>query len=146
MNQHEYSIRFCNPETDLPAIETILTQADMFDPDRDTPQRLQNALSEDPNCILVADAGGEVVGSVYVNPGIMPFLWRLAVREDWRRRGIGSALLNAGVTELHRRGHPDVEVFLDAQDETLAAWYARRGFEPSAGGLYRSMWRPVAPE
>ena len=145
MNQPEYSIRFCNPETDLPAIKTILTQDDMFDPDRDTPQRLQNALNEDPNCILVADAGGDVVGSVYVNPGLMPFLWRLVVREDWRRRGIGSALLQAGVAELHRRGHPDAEVFFDAQDETLATWYANRGFKPS-GGLYRSMWRSVAPE
>src|SRR5688572_30594287 len=104
----EYSVRFCNPQTDLAAIETILTDVGMFDPDRDAPCYLQNALTQDPHCILVAEAETELVGSVYVNPGLMPFIWRLAVKQEWRRQGIGSALLRAGMAELRRRGHPDV--------------------------------------
>ena len=53
----------------------------------------------------------------------------LGVRERWRRRGIGLALLREAMREFHRRGAPHVVLDVDAQNPTGAtSLYERAGF------------------
>jgi mycothiol synthase len=53
----------------------------------------------------------------------------LGVRERWRRRGIGLALLCEALREFHRRGAPHVGLGVDAQNPTGATrLYERAGF------------------
>lgn len=128
-------IRPYNPETDYPGVQANLQEADLFDNDRDTEDRLRQFADS----VIVAEAEGEVVGSVYVVNHIVPLLFRLVVSEAHQRQGIGTALVKAGRQKLQAGGAEDMELFFEADNEELKAWYVSRGFRD--GGVYRSMWR-----
>lgn len=88
----------------------------------------------DPRFLLVAvDGSGELVGTCTLkgfpddNPEV-GIVEELAVREPWRRRGIGTALLTEGLRALHARGLMDVALDVDASNETGAVrLYERLG-------------------
>jgi putative acetyltransferase len=80
---------------------------------------------------LVAAVGGEVVGHVvfapvtlhcYQAPYAIQALAPLAVRPAWQRRGIGGALVRAGLAACHAAGH-DVVVVVGHPE-----FYPRFGF------------------
>ncbi len=129
------SIREYDPAQDYPDVECNLREGGLYDQDRDN----ETLLSTHASSVLVAESEGVVVGNVYVNEGIMPVVWRLAVRQSHRHRGIGSLLLTAAENRLHMQGHPDVELFVGDNDDKLIEFYARRGYQD--GGSLRSMWR-----
>jgi predicted GNAT family N-acyltransferase len=52
---------------------------------------------------------------------------RMAVLEQWRRRGVGTAILNQLIEKARQRGHK--EVLLSAQIHALD-FYRRHDFEP----------------
>lgn len=66
---------------------------------------IENFLSYEPKGCFVADLKGEVVGSVTTTP-YTHFGWigMVLVKEELRRRGIGSALTRSAVSYLHEKG------------------------------------------
>jgi amino-acid N-acetyltransferase len=81
--------------------------------------------------ILVADAGGSVVGAIALEQhGSGPeraFLLRSAVVEPaWRGRGIGVALTRAALAEVDAAG-----AAVALLTETAADWFRRFGFVPA---------------
>lgn len=72
---------------------------------------------------------------------------RLAVRQTWRRKGVGTALLNAVLAAARRSGMKDI--YLCAQTQALD-FYARHGFSAEgpeyldAGIPHRTMWLVIA--
>ena len=68
---------------------------------------------------------------------------RLAVMPGWRRRGVGSALLQAALSTARKAGMKDI--YLCAQTQALD-FYARHGFSAEgpeyrdAGIPHRTMW------
>lgn len=96
--------------------------------------RLRPALAAGPGASLVAE-DTDVVGHVLLTPSLLDAPTRLVgvavlsplgVRSTHRRRGIGGALVTAGIEEMDRQGAP--AVFLEGSP----SYYARFGFE--AGG------------
>ncbi|BCL75209.1 N-acetyltransferase [Jeongeupia sp. HS-3] len=82
---------------------------------------------------LIAEADGLVVGHLLFSPvsvagvaGEVVGLAPLAVAADWRRQGIGKALVEAGLAALKARGAAAVVVLGDP------AYYGRFGFESAA--------------
>ncbi|MET3430155.1 putative acetyltransferase [Actinoplanes tereljensis] len=80
---------------------------------------------------LVAEEAGEVVGHIMFSRCLLDApprlvevqtLSPLSVVPEWQRRGIGSALIAAGLRELDERGVP--LVFLEGDP----AYYSRAGF------------------
>jgi mycothiol synthase len=96
----------------------------------------------DPSLWLVARAGEEVVGALLADwkrMGDWGWIGSVGVREGWRRRGIGEALLRASFREFHRRGERKVALGVDVQNPTGATrLYERVGM--------RVFWEAVVYE
>ena len=64
-------------------------------------------VSHDPDSVILAEHDGELIGSVVAGwDGWRCHLYRLAVRPDWRRQGVGTVLLGAAESRLRAVGQP----------------------------------------
>ncbi len=61
------------------------------------------------DCCYVARVDGELIGAACVNPYVYE-LHYVAVRPEWRRRGVGRKLAELALAELERRGSDHVRV------------------------------------
>ena len=79
----------------------------------------------DVQCLhaIAYDADGKAIGTGRLLPD--GHIGRMAVVKDWRRRGIGAAILEALTAEARKRGH--TEVLLSAQLQA-AEFYRNYGF------------------
>jgi len=99
----------------------------------DTPESLAALLAFDPDALIVAEAGGVVVGSVIVAwDGWRGSFYRLAVHPDARRRGLARELVRRGEERLRRRGAARLNAI--AVFEEVAA----KGFWESHGYLWEA--------
>lgn len=96
-------------------------------------ERIRQSEHYVPALSLVAQAKGQVVGHTlfsYVklegsNPRQVLSLAPMAVHPEWQGRGVGSALVEAGIEAAERMGEPLVVVL------GHPGFYPRFGFEPS---------------
>lgn len=96
-------------------------------------------------CSLVAEVEGQVVGHVLFSPAVLDGprrvevagLGPVAVRPEQQRRGIGDALIRAGLDSCRQRGY-DLAVVLGHP-----AYYPRFGFRPA--GPLGIRWEHDAP-
>jgi len=88
-------------------------------------------------CVYVADDGGEVTGYVYA--ALEPLSWKelrgpagfihdVAVREDARRAGVATQLLDAAVGWLRDHGAPRVILWSAAPNLAAQTLFRRLGF------------------
>jgi predicted N-acetyltransferase YhbS len=79
---------------------------------------------------FVAEAGGAVIGSVFCEvDGDALYFGRLAVRDDWRRRGVAGALVEAVKAEARARGVPAVTLKARIPMTGNVALFRKHGFE-----------------
>lgn len=78
--------------------------------------------------LLAVDAKGLAIGTARLLPSGQ--IGRMAVLPEWRRRGVGSALLEAALAVASEPGRP--APFLNAQTAVLA-FYRRHGFVTEGG-------------
>ena len=112
---------------DGPAIIALYPRA--F-PDEDLTGLVTDLLSEPKAVSIVAEAGGEIIGHVvFTDCGIegekalVSLLGPLAVTPEWWKRGVGSALVQAGLRQAEQRGAAGAVVLGDP------GYYGRFGFE-----------------
>jgi ribosomal protein S18 acetylase RimI-like enzyme len=66
---------------------------------------LRTLFDSDPRSVLVAQHDGDIVGALIATfDGWRGNMYRLAVRPEYRRRGIARALVSAGESRLQSRG------------------------------------------
>jgi mycothiol synthase len=85
-----------------------------------------------PDLVFLAMAG-DTVGGAAICVYLEDFGWvdTLGVRRDWRKHGLGMALLQHAFGEFYRRGTYDVGLGVDAQSLTGATrLYERAGMHP----------------
>ena len=79
--------------------------------------------------LLVAEAGGEVVGCCALTVrGDTGYFGTFAVRPSLQGGGVGSALLTAAEDRARERGLRHVEMTVVSLRDELIAYYARRGY------------------
>ncbi len=97
----------------------------------DTEAGVLALLARDPEALLVAEADGEVVGTVIVTfDGWRCYLYRMAVAVSHRRRGIGRALVDAAEARIRELGGVRADALTLKDDEAARAYWHSLGYEP----------------
>ena len=97
----------------------------------DDAEGMRTLIERDPEALLLAVDAGRIVGTVIAGfDGWRCHLYRLAVAPDRRRRGIGSALLDAAHRRFESFGGRRADAMVLERNETgqqawIAAGYAR---------------------
>ena len=93
-------------------------------------RRFDEDLGSDHVVSLVADAGGELVGllNLYLAGYGVADLGML-VADGWRRRGVGSALLRAGIDRARQAGAHKIALQVWPHNQAAIALYERFGFQ-----------------
>lgn len=142
MTVQHLGIRNYNPDTDYSQMKQILEEGGLFYGPTDASERLAEKVRRDPDSIIVAAINGQIVGTVtLMEDGRMPLIFRLAVRNDQRRHGIGQKLMEVAEKRLKDRGYATVHISVDENNEELKEYYRRRGYEE--GNIYRWMYKEV---
>jgi ribosomal protein S18 acetylase RimI-like enzyme len=92
----------------------------------DTRQAVTALLGRDPDAVIVAEHEGDLVGSVIAGwDGWRCHLYRLAVRPDWRRQGVATALRQAAEDRVAAVGAARADAMvLDGNDLGQSLWRA----------------------
>jgi len=76
-------------------------------------------------CFVAKDGAGRVVGIAQC--WTVGFVKDLVVHPEWRRRGLGLALLHAAFAAFAARGKTHVDLRVDADNEAAIALYDKAG-------------------
>ena len=104
-----------------------------FEQDLQRFMHFMNTPDFDPALWFLATDGDRIAGIALCRPSIdddpeMGWVDTLGVRREYRRQGVGLALLEHAFREFHRRGKPRVGLFVDASSLTGATrLYERAG-------------------
>ena len=102
-----------------------------------------HAVLEPPHarCLVAVDRGDRIVGvGSGIGYGALGFVGNMIVDDQHRRRGIGSAILEAVVGFLSERGAVRLELFATADGRPL---YARHGFESAGRSSFARVPRAI---
>jgi ribosomal protein S18 acetylase RimI-like enzyme len=96
----------------------------------DTTDALARLLQRDPGALIVADAAGEIVGSVIAGwDGWRGSVYRLAVAPAHRRHGLGRTLLRAAGDRLDGLGSRRQHAIVVGTDLRAVAFWEATGWE-----------------
>jgi ribosomal protein S18 acetylase RimI-like enzyme len=116
--------------------EQVRSAADLYD-DAVREDAVARFLDDPTHHLLLAREGDATVGFVsgvettHPDKGTEMFLYELAVDEASRRRGVGTALVQALADLARERGCYGMWVLTDADNEAALATYRAAGAEPA---------------
>jgi ribosomal protein S18 acetylase RimI-like enzyme len=123
------TIRRCR-KPDAPAVLELWAEARSGH--ASTTDRLEDVerlIEGSPAEFLVAERDGEIVGALIAGwDGWRGNMYRLAVRDGCRRKGIGLGLTRAGEEYLHGCGARRVTALVAFEDETAGAFWESAGY------------------
>jgi len=96
----------------------------------DTPEGVQAVIAHTEDALLVAELDGDIVGAVIAAwDGWRGNIYRLAVRRECRRLGIGLQLVRAGEERLRDKGARRVTALVATEELGAAALWGAAGYE-----------------
>ena len=97
--------------------------------DTDEREPMQRFLSRNPGLSLVAHCGVELAGAVLCSQdGRRGYMHHLATSKEFRRRGIGSALVQEALSRLSRAGIRKCNIFIVPDNREGTAFWQHNGF------------------
>ncbi|CAI1674340.1 Acetyltransferase YpeA [Serratia fonticola] len=120
-------------QDDFEEVITLWERCDLLRPWNDPEMDIERKLNHDPDLFLVAEVGGEVVGSVMGGyDGHRGSAYYLGVHPDYRGRGIANALINRLEKKLVARGCPKIQLMVREDNDTVIEMYEKLGYEIQA--------------
>ncbi|MFZ1872490.1 ribosomal protein S18 acetylase RimI-like enzyme [Serratia fonticola] len=117
-------------QDDFEEVITLWERCDLLRPWNDPEMDIERKLNHDPDLFLVAEVGGEVVGSVMGGyDGHRGSAYYLGVHPDYRGRGIANALINRLEKKLIARGCPKIQLMVREDNDTVIEMYEKLGYE-----------------
>ena len=119
-----FRVRVTDWETDEAKLKSI--RYDVFCVEQSVPESLEwDDIDAQCRHVVAEDDAGRAIGCGRLLPD--GHIGRVAVRADWRGKGVGAALLERLIALASERG--DAKVMLNAQTHAMP-FYARYGFAP----------------
>jgi len=95
----------------------------------DSPEEIEKKACRDPELFLLAEADGEIVGSVIGGfDGRRGMLYHLAVKREFRSRGIASLLMDEVENRLRAKGCLKCYLLVMQDNDQAAQYYEKRGW------------------
>ena len=117
-------------QDDFEEVITLWERCDLLRPWNDPEMDIERKLNHDPDLFLVAEVGGEVVGSVMGGyDGHRGSAYYLGVHPDYRGRGIANALISRLEQQLIARGCPKIQLMVREDNDTVIEMYEKLGYE-----------------
>ena len=105
----------------------------------DSEEGIARYLRRNPSTCFVAEENGVLCGAILSgHDGRRGFIYHTAVHPDFRRRGVGSALVSAALEALKNEGISKVALVVFARNEAGNAFWARQGFTLREDLSYRN--------
>jgi ribosomal protein S18 acetylase RimI-like enzyme len=124
-------IRLASP-ADRDRVIALWTAAGLTRPWNDPGLDFDRALSGPSSVVLVGDADDELVAAAMVgHDGHRGWVYYVAVREDVRGRGYGTALMRAAEDWLRDRAIPKIQLMVRDDNAAAAGFYEALGYEPA---------------
>ena len=96
----------------------------------DTPAEIEKKLTRDPDLFLVAEAEGEIIGSVIGGyDGRRGLIYHLAVASAFRGRGIASRLMDELELRLQAKGCLKCYLLVAEDNHEVGSYYQERGWQ-----------------
>jgi ribosomal protein S18 acetylase RimI-like enzyme len=120
-----FVIRDCRPD-EAEAVLALWRQAEATVSPTDTVEDLRRAITASPAIVLVAEAEGQIIGSVIGTfDGWRGNIYRLAVHPDFRRHGIARALVREVEKRLARQGAGRITAWVEKEHPwAMGFWQA----------------------
>ncbi len=95
----------------------------------DRPEEVERLVDDSPAALLVAEQDGGIVGALIAAwDGWRGNMYRLAVRNERRRQGVGLALARAGEDYLRECGVHRVTALVAFDDEAAGGFWEAAGY------------------
>lgn len=133
-NTHPYpfSIRECLPE-EAEALLALWQAAGTSPSITDTIADIRGAI-ESLASVLVAEVDQQIVGSLIATfDGWRGNMYRIAIHPDYRRRGIGRALVEEGERRLAKQGAKRITALVEEKYPWATAFWSSVGYEIEPG-------------
>jgi len=96
----------------------------------DERQEILKKLERDPDLFLIAEADGRIIGSVLGGfDGRRGLVYHLAVAPEYRKQGIGSALMDELEQRLQQKGCIRTYLMVTFENMEAVRFYEKRGWE-----------------
>jgi ribosomal protein S18 acetylase RimI-like enzyme len=123
-----WSIRY-GTRDDLEAVLDLWALSNARSTVTDTIEPLRGLLATDPQALIVADARGELVGSLIAAwNGWRGSFYRLAVHPDHRHRGLATRLVREGEKRLRERGAVRLDAIVTADESAAMSFWDAVGY------------------
>lgn len=91
---------------------------------------IEKKLTHDPDLFLVAEADGQIIGTVLGGfDGRRGLIYHLAVAAEYRETGLGGALMAEIETRLRQKGCLKAYLLVTNSNEEVLPFYEKRGWE-----------------
>lgn len=127
-----FAIRDCQT-AETEAVLALWRQAETTVSPTDTVEDLHRAITASPAVVLVAEAEGQIVGSVIGSfDGWRGNIYRLAVHPDFRRQGIARALVREVEQRLVRQGAGRMTAWVEKEHPWAMGFWQAIGYAVDA--------------
>ncbi|HEY1847179.1 MAG TPA: GNAT family acetyltransferase [Buttiauxella sp.] len=117
-------------QDDFEEVITLWERCDLLRPWNDPEMDIERKLQHDADLFLVAEVGGEVVGSLMGGyDGHRGSAYYLGVHPEFRGRGIANALLSRLEKKLIARGCPKIHIMVREENDLVIGMYERLEYE-----------------
>jgi len=115
---------------DIDDVPALWRRAETGPSTTETADDVRWLLERDPEALLVADADGEIVGSLIAGwDGWRGTFYRLAVDPAHRRRGLATRMVRAGEERLRALGAKRLNAIVESEEADAMAFWASAGYE-----------------